>query len=631
VVDVLDGLNSEQRRAAEAVLGPVCILAGAGAGKTTTITRRIAWQVASGTFRADELLAVTFTDRAAGVMKARLAALGVAGVEARTFHSAALAQLHRYAPDSVGRILASKALLLRQIANSLPRAFRFRPAGDLATEIERAKARRVKPSDYIGSLGEHVPPIPPDLMGKVYREYEQRKAARGELDFEDLLERTVHLLETDERARDDVRRRYRAFTVDEYQDVNLLQQTLLDLWRGTSEELCVVGDDYQAIYSFTGASPHWLLEMTERFPAATVVRLEDNYRSTPQVLELANRLVPRLGGVEKRLHATRPAGPEPALRSFGTPESEHAFLVAEVKRLAAEGVPLEEIAILCRTNARLADFEEVLHDAGLPFQGSSLLAREAARRLLRLVVNAHTTDVAQRVRTLAEDAGWLTSTPDKLGEREQTRQADLGRLVRLAEELDDGERTLSEFAAELRRRFDPGGEGAVGVNLLTYHRAKGLEFEAVFLPRLDDKELPHRQARGAEEHAEERRLLYVGITRAKRSLAITWSRAPSPFLAELGVAARVSVPPGAKREREATAQHAVAPTDSALYDALAAWRLARARLEAVPAFHVFHNRVLAAIAGARPQSRIELAEISGVGPAKLERYGDDVLEVVAAA
>jgi DNA helicase-2/ATP-dependent DNA helicase PcrA len=214
-MDVLDGLNAEQRRAAEAVRGPVCILAGAGSGKTTTITRRIAWQVVSGAFRADELLAVTFTDKAAGVMKARLAALGAGGVEARTFHSAALAQLHRYSPDTVGRILPSKALLLRQIANSLPKAFRFRPAGDLATEIERAKARRVGPGDYLRSLGEHVPPIPPDLMSKVYREYEHRKTERSEIDFEDLLEHTIRLLETDAQARDDVRERYRAFTVDE--------------------------------------------------------------------------------------------------------------------------------------------------------------------------------------------------------------------------------------------------------------------------------------------------------------------------------------------------------------------------------------------------------------------------------
>jgi DNA helicase-2/ATP-dependent DNA helicase PcrA len=439
------------------------------------------------------------------------------------------------------------------------------------------------------------------------------------------------VLENDERARVDVQTRYRAFTVDEYQDVNLLQQTLLDLWRGARDELCVVGDDYQAIYSFTGASPHWLLEMEKRFPHATVVRLEDNYRSTPQVLELANRLVPRLGGVEKVLRPTRAAGPEPVMRSFVTPESEHAWLSAEVKRVADEGVPLEEIAILCRTNARLADFEELLHEAGLPFQGASLLSREAARRLLRVAANVQATDVAQRVRSLAEEAGWLRDVPDKLGEREQTRQADLNRLVRLAEELDDGERTLSEFADELRRRYDPRGEGARGVHLLTYHRAKGLEFDAVFLPRLDDKELPSRQARGAEEQAEERRLLYVGITRARRSLAITWSGQPSRFLAELGVGPQPVATTRAPRGRSAAAQLPVAAADSDLYDALAAWRLRTARGEAVPAFHVFHNRVLAAIAGARPRSRQELAEISGVGPAKLERYGEDVLEVVAAA
>ena len=219
--------------------------------------------------------------------------------------------------------------------------------------------------------------------------------------------------------------------------------------------------------------------------------------------------------------------------------------------------------------------------------------------------------------------------PDKLGERELTRQADLGRLVRLAEELDDGELTCDEFAAELRRRFDPGGESARGVNLLTYHRAKGLEFDAVFLPRLDSGELPVRLARTPDEQAEERRLLYVGMTRARRWLAITWSKRPSPFLAELGLDQGPASAPRAARGAARTVEPvALEGTDRSLYAALAEWRIKQAKLERVPAFHVFHNRVLAAIAGARPRTREELAGVSGVGPAKLERYGADVLEVV---
>ncbi len=611
------GLNSEQRRAVEAVRGPICILAGAGSGKTTTITRRIAWQVSSGAFRAAEILAVTFTDKAAGVVKRRLAGLGVEGVEARTFHSAALGQLHRYAPGSAGRILPTKALLLRQIGNTLPPPYKFRPAGDLATEVERAKNLRITPERYLASLDGHDPPIPAELMARVYLEYEQRKADRGEIDFEDLLELVIRRFETDERARVDVRERYAAFTVDEYQDVNLLQQTLLDLWLGPRDELCVVGDDYQSIYAFTGASPRWLLGMQERFPQATVVRLEENYRSTPQILELANRLAPQLGGAEKVLRPTRPGGPAPVARSFVSAESEDEWLVGEVRRLAADGVALEEMAIICRTNARLADFEEVLHGAVLSFQGSSLLGREAARRLLRLLAGDDSTAVGGRVRALAEEAGWLVTPPDKLGERELTRQADLARLVRLAEEFDDGERTCADFAAELRRRFDPGGDAARGVHLLTYHRAKGLEFDAVFLPRLDDKELPSKLARTAADRAEERRALYVGLTRARTSLALTWSRRPSPFLSELGLATSSPARAAAPSERPARDRSPAAET-------LRRWRLDRARSEGVPAYVIFPDRTIAEILARRPSSPAELAAIHGLGPARLARFGKEL-------
>jgi DNA helicase II / ATP-dependent DNA helicase PcrA len=394
-VDVLDGLNPEQRRAAEAVRGPVCILAGAGSGKTTTITRRLAHQVASGVFPASSLMAVTFTDKAAGELRARLEALGAGSVRAGTFHAAALRQLRHFAPGRVGNLLPSKALLLRQIGNSLPGAYRFRPAADLAAEIEWAKNLRLVPERYLGGLDGHVPPIPAELMLRVYREYERRKAGEQLTDFEDLLEHAIRLFETDTEVVATFRRQYRAFTVDEYQDVNLLQQTLLECWLGDRDELCVVGDDYQSIYAFTGAGPEYLLELPRRYPTALVVRLEENYRSTPPVLALANRLVPELGGAEKVLRATRAAGPDPILRPFPSPADEGAAIVEALRGLDC---PLEDVAVLCRTNARLTDFEELLHEAGLPFQGASLLARDAARRLLRRLARAGDVPALQAVR-----------------------------------------------------------------------------------------------------------------------------------------------------------------------------------------------------------------------------------------
>ena len=596
-------LNADQRRAVEAVRGPVCILAGAGSGKTTTITHRIANQVASGAFLPSQILAVTFTEKAAGEMKARLARLGVSGVRASTFHSAALAQLRYFRPDGVGRILASKALMVRQIANSLPAPYKFRAAGDLATEIEWAHNRRIPPERYLASLDEHTPPIPPDLMLRVYRRYEERKQAEGLMDFEDLLERAIQTFD-DEHAVAELRERYVAFTVDEYQDVNLLQQTLLDRWLGPRDDFCVVGDDYQSIYGFTGATPEHLLRVSERFPHAEVIRLEDNYRSTPQVLGLANRLVPKLGGAEKVLRATRPDGPEPEVRPFPTAEAEGAFLV---ERIRAAGCPLEEVAILCRTHARLAELEPVLHEARIPYQGSALLAREAARRVVRALDPS--APAAESVRTTALEHGWLSKPEPGLGERELARQADLSLLVRLAEEIGG---SGADFRAELERRFGDGTDSRRGVHLVTYHGAKGLEFEVVLLPRLEEKELPHKQARTPADVAEERRLFYVGLTRAKRLLAVTWVKKPSRFLAEL-----TGGPLPAEEQPEG-------------FEALKAWRLARARAEEVPAYVIFHNTTLAEIAGRRPRSLAELAAIPGVGPAKLGRYGEEVLAALAA-
>ena len=314
--------------------------------------------------------------------------------------------------------------------------------------------------------------------------------------------------------------------------------------------------------------------------------------------------MPKLGGAAKTLRATRAVGPEPRLEAC----ADEAALVTE--RIRGLGVPYGEIAILCRTNARLVDFEEALHEAGIPAQGASFLGRESARFVLRRL------ESPADVRRLAEERGWLESPPDKLGEREAVRQSDLTRLVRLAEELTQLDRP--GFVAELERRYGDRGEARRGVHLLTLHGAKGLEFEAVFVTRVEEKELPTRLAKAPDQIAEERRLFYVGLTRAKRHLFVTWAGKPSRFLRELGVLAQ----PAARREPE---------PDDPIFAALKQWRLERARTDDVPAYVVFHNSTLAEIAGRKPQSLGDLALVPGVGPTKLERYGDDVLSAMVRA
>ena len=626
-IPLLASLDARQQVAASVTRGPVCILAGAGTGKTTTITHRIAHQVASGAFEPGEILAVTFTDKAAGELRTRLLRLGVDGVPVRTFHAAALAQLRGLSDDPPEHLMSSKAMLLRQIGNGLPGAYRFRPAGDLATEIEWAKNRRIPPERYREEIAEHEPPLPPDLMQRAYREYERRKTEQGQLDFEDLLERAIQLFTCDERAVGRLRERYRAFTVDEFQDVNLLQQTLLDLWLGERDDLCVVGDDYQSIYGFTGASPRYLLAVPERFPQATVVTLEQNYRSSPQVLALANSLAPRLGGAAKALEPTQPDGPEPSIRAWADADSEARGLVAWIRECADTGVPLEEIAILYRRNASSEGYEEALTGAGIPYRvrGSAFLARQAPRRVVRVLEREPDADAPTAVERLARAEGWLEEVPDDLGDQEATRQADLRRLIDLANALEGDNRTVAAFLALLRARFGKESD-AGGVQLLTLHRAKGLEFDAVAIVRVEERELPIRQAKTKEAIDEERRLLYVGLTRARRQLLVTWhaARKPSRFLSELGVTrSRRRARQSGKRREPA------ADVPEPILGALKEWRLERSRSDGVPAYVVFHNATLEEIARSGPRTRAELAAISGVGPAKLERYADDVLKALA--
>ena len=372
---LLDDLNAAQREAVLATSGPVAILAGAGTGKTRVISRRTAYAIATDVVPADQALVVTFTDKAAGEMVERLAALGLPGVVARTFHAHALSQLRFFWPsrhdgEPLPALLDSKLPFLIRSARALPGHYKFTPVRDLATEIEWAKARGIDPAGYEAALGTRTPPIPADLMRRVFADYERGKARAGRIDFDDLLAGTIELLKTDREAADIIRARKRWFSVDEYQDTNPHQERLLELWAGESSDLCVVGDEDQTIYSFTGATSSYLTSFGERHPGARVIALTENYRSTPQILGLANRLL-AADGRTKALTATRSEGPVPIVGGFPDGAMELAALTRAIRGLLAAAEPERiapgEIAILVRMNAQLAPIEEALTREGIAY------------------------------------------------------------------------------------------------------------------------------------------------------------------------------------------------------------------------------------------------------------------------
>ena len=579
---VLAALDPEQRQVALATTGPVCVLAGAGTGKTRAVAHRIAYAALTGVVDPAHVLAVTFTTRAAGEFRARLVQLaGTAGglerVQARTFHSAALRQLVHFWPATVGgrppAVLDSKVSLLAEAARALRVSAGVAELRDVASEIEWAKVSQVRPDDYAGASGKagRTPPLAADVVARLYARYEELCRERHVVDFESVLELTAAILTEHAQAAAEVRDRYRYFVIDEYQDVNPLQKLLLDSWAGDRDDVCVVGDPRQTIYSFAGATSSFLTGFTAEFPDATVVQLVRNYRSTPQIIALANQLTgtarpPSLAdqlrtgslgaaaggtaagrarqpgaGPSAALVAQRPAGPTAEFTEYADEEEEASAVAARVDGLRTAGVQPGQVAVLVRTNAQTLALERALAERGVPCQvrgAERFFDRREVRQatgLLRAASKSVSSqdggsEPAAEVRHILAGLGLTREAPAGRGAARE-RWESLEALAQLAAEYftADPGAALAGFVAELARRSAIEHAPAIqGVTLASLHAAKGLEWDVVFLPGLTEGTLPIVYATTDEAIEEERRLLYVGVTRARERIFLSWALARSP-------------------------------------------------------------------------------------------------------
>ena len=693
---VLTGLDDEQRAAAVTLTGPLCILAGAGTGKTRAITRRIAYGVRTGTYDPHRVLAVTFTARAAAEMRSRLASLGAPGVQARTFHAAALRQLQYFWPVAVGgplpQILDHKVRLLAEAAKRLRLTSDRASLRDFASEIEWSKVSTLTPEGYLTHAAERPEPGGADhqSFAKLYQAYEDLKADRQLMDFEDVLLFTAGMLENEERIAAQVRQQYRHFVVDEYQDVSPLQQRLLDLWLGGREELCVVGDAAQTIYSFTGATPDYLLGFRRRYPEAEMVKLVRDYRSTPQVVSLANTLL-----ADRRRSADAPwpeplqlisqrgAGPTPVITEHSDDDAEAAWIVERIAELSQSGTPLSEVAVLYRTNGQSQTFEQALASAGISYQlrGSERFfsRREVREAMAGLRTSSLVSDsgdassMPEQVRAVLSSLGWAKKAPTSTGAVRE-RWESLAALVALADQLaaERTDMTMREFIAELDERSAAQHAPTVeGVTLASLHSAKGLEWDAVFLAGLNEGLMPITFAESQHEIDEERRLLYVGITRSRTHLYLSSSssrhaggrgrRKPSRFLVplrrQLGMEPAVRpIAPGSGKPSPNAASRRRKPVtcvgcgdvltvgtqikrrrcqdcpvryDEQLFEQLRSWRLSYAKELDTKAFMVLGDATLELLAEYKPTTDEELLKIPGIGERKLQQHGERLKEEIA--
>ena len=534
--EILAALDDEQRKVALATRGPVCVIAGAGTGKTRAITHRIAYAAAIGVMDPQRVMAITFTSRAAGEMRTRLRLLGYPGVNARTIHSAALKQLLYFWPSVFGgqspELLTSKTPFINA---SVERAGIKLPANnrdalrDIATEIEWAKVNQIAPEDFLATQRQVRTRVNVEDIAKIYEAYESLKKQERTLDFEDLLLLTTAMIENEPQVREKIHDQYRYFTVDEYQDISPLQQRLIDAWLGKRNDICVVGDPAQTIYTFAGATPSYLLGFTNRFPEAEVIRLTTGYRSTPEILFTANALL-RSNHLGQELAPVNEHGNQPVLTEYKTDGQEAVGVTNQITELISQGEKPENIAILARTNAQLLTIQKVFKEAELPYQ-----VRSNDRFFDRPEIREFIRDIRQASVIPNPDINWV----DELRGLAQPYLTDatgvaidgVGALIHLARELDSDDRftpkTLRNFLSEIEDRAQQNNPPQMPVTTLaTLHAAKGLEWERVFIIGVGEGYLPYPDA--VED--EELRLLYVGITRARAHLHLSHAGAPSPFL-----------------------------------------------------------------------------------------------------
>ena len=656
--ELLEALDPDQRAVATQVAGPLAVLAGAGTGKTRAITYRIAYGAAVGAFDPSNVLAVTFTQRAAFEMRHRLAQLGVPKAQARTFHSAALRQLRHFWPTVVGGplpdVIPHKASLVAASAARLGITIDRTNVRDIAAEVEWAKVSMIDAAHYASRVARLRRDVPAGLdagdMARLLDVYEDAKNERGVIDFEDILIYLCGMLQERADVASIVRKQYRSFVVDEFQDVNLLQARLLDLWLGGRHDVCVVGDVAQTIYSFTGASPDYLTGFGRKHPGARIVELTRDYRSTPQIVSLANDVLARSSQREGtvRLSSQRDGGAQVAYRTYDDDRAEAEGVAASIADLIAGGMAPHSIAVLMRTNGQSQAFEEALGARGIPVAvagGKPFFARDDVRTAisrLRAAAAAATDDgsVGEIVRDVLSGVGWAPEAPS--GQAGSERWSNMNAIVGWAD--DSQAETLAAFVAELDERVAYQVEpDKSGVELATIHAAKGLEWDAVFLVGVAEGLLPISYAKTAAAREEERRLLYVAVTRARDLLTLSWARSRGAdgrgkrkrsrlldgiWPEEAGVGAPKKKARASTRALNQAFEEEASPQAIELFGRLKAWRLEVSRQAGVPPFAVFTDQTLRDIAQAMPKNTTQLRVIRGIGDVKVQRFAAPVLALV---